>query len=107
MKRIFISGAITGKLNNNEGAFKDAAQILRQMGYIAIVPHELMQQIDCTGFTHDDYCKVCCAELLMCDEMVQLNGWHNSKGAGYEKSICDLFKIPYTSIEDFISKNEQ
>jgi len=107
-KRIFLSGPITGLINNNKGAFMDAATVLRAMGYIVFVPYEIMQGIDTEGWEHMDYCRVCAAMLINeADVMLQLQGWQKSTGCAIEKATCELFKIPYLPIEQFLDEREQ
>lgn len=107
-KRIFISGPITNLLNDNKGAFMDAATVLRAMGYIVFVPYEIMQQHDCTDFTHMDFCRVNNAVLVgEADLMLQLKNWERSAGCAIEKSVCDLFKIEYMTVEQFLEDERE
>lgn len=106
-KRIFLSGPISNLLNDNKGAFMDAATVLRAMGHIVFVPYEIMQQHDCTNFEHMTYCRICGAVLVgECDLMLQLKGWEKSTGCAIEKATCDLYKIPYITIEEFLKQIE-
>ena len=105
-KRIFLSAPITGHINENKGAFNDAATILRAMGHIVFVPHEIMLQYDCTDFDHMEYCRICGAVLIAeADLMIQLKGWERSSGCAIEKATCDLYKIEYMTIEEFLEKD--
>jgi hypothetical protein len=105
MKKIFLSGPIAGRINLNKGVFNDAAHILRALGYVAINPHELSLRHDTTDWDEPQYYKLCCSELCLCDGMVQLDGHATSKGAAIEKSLCDLLKIPYQTIDKFLEDN--
>jgi len=106
-KRIFLSAPITGQINENKGAFNDAATILRAMGHIVFVPYEIMQQYDTDGWEHIEFCRVCGSILIAeADIMIQLKGWERSSGCAIEKATCDLFKIEYMTIEEFLENNK-
>ena len=105
MKRIFLSGPVTNKLNNNSGAFSDACTILRAAGHIVFSPPEIILGYDCSDFTHIDYCRVTAKVLIAeADVCVMLDGWQNSKGCAIEKAAAELFKIPVISIDDFLKQ---
>jgi len=110
MKKLFLSGPITGLPNDNFGQFNDAATVLRNIGYIVIIPHELFIHEDVSDYTHEDYCNKCCSVIAGTRgvTVVQLAGWQNSKGAAKEKAICDLLNIPIKSFNEIIDeKTEQ
>jgi len=106
-KRIFLSGPITGLINENKGAFNDAASVLRAMGYVVFIPYEIMQQHDCSEFSHMKYCEICCAVMIeKADLILQLNGWEKSSGCAIEKACCDLFKKEYMTLTQFLKEIE-
>ena len=89
MKRIYISGKITG-LNISEvnQKFKDAERFLKNtydnievVNPVEQVPYEVNK-------TWEQYMIEDIALLFECDSIFMLNNWEDSKGARIEKSIA-------------------
>lgn len=82
--RVYISGPVTG-LPKEEylRAFEEAENNLQAAGHETFNPaksHSLMPK----WFTHDNYMQLCKREMEMCDAMIQLPGWEQSKGCQIE-----------------------
>jgi hypothetical protein len=85
---VYIAGPISGRINNNEGAFRDAAKMILEKGFIPVVPHDLFMHCDCSNFEWVDYLRVCIAKIcLHCDVLVTLPDWELSEGAKLEVDL--------------------
>lgn len=81
--KIFISGQIRGMPGLNHDAFMAAEKRLSDAG------HDVMNPIWLHGvrplaFAPDQYMHVCYSMIDICDVVVQLPGWPQSKGAMME-----------------------
>lgn len=85
MKRIYLSGPMTGIPDHNIPAFNAAAQKLRILGYDVVNPAEITPQ---NGTTWEDYMRADLQALLTCDTIALMGGWENSKGAHLELHLA-------------------
>lgn len=76
---IYISGAITGTADYME-RFNKAENKLANQGYDVVNPARINANLP-TICTHEDYMKVCIAELSICDTIYLLKGYAYSEGA--------------------------
>jgi len=84
MKRIYISGPMSGLPELNFPAFRAEADRLRALGYDAVNPAEINE-----GETDWHTClKTDLRELLTCDAVALLPGWLDSKGAHLEVHVA-------------------
>jgi len=84
MKRVYVSGPMTGLPDLNFPAFHTETQRLRLLGYSVINPAELNK---------DESCRAKCMRLdilalTMCDAIQLLPGWLRSQGAQLELAIA-------------------
>ena len=91
--KLYLSGPMTGRPNNNQEAFAEAAAELRKRGHEVVSPPELdhnkgqdlsgdgLQASDeeWAGFVEEDL-----KSIDQCDGVVFLFGWDTSGGAGRE-----------------------
>lgn len=80
--RVYLSGPITG----TKGYMKHFAaveQAIREEGNEVINPVRNCYVMPKTT-THEEYMKVCLAQLDCCDGIVMLKGWNASNGARQE-----------------------
>jgi hypothetical protein len=89
MKRLYISGPMSGLPESNYPAFNAAAAALRAKGYQVENPAENAPQPDWASYMH-------CAleQVLRCDEVWLLPGWEQSSGAVGEASIAQWLGMP-------------
>lgn len=90
MRRLYISGPMTGLPGLNFRAFNDAASHLRSHGYDAVNPAELHQAdpSDWNACMRTDIKALC-----DCDALVALPGWHSSRGANLEVELANRIGI--------------
>ena len=85
MKRIYISGPMTGMPDLNFPAFHAEAARMKGLGYEVVNPAELntdptMEWSEC--MRHD------LAALLTCDALALIDGWQKSAGAHLEMHVA-------------------
>lgn len=88
MKRIYISGPITGRDRN--GAFEHferAGKYLTDLGYEAVNPMKKPSEADASK-PWADYMREDIALLIDCDAIYMLDGWELSRGAKLEFNIA-------------------
>ena len=85
---IYISGPITGMIEDNRPAFAAMAAQLRADGHTVINPHELFREVF-RPLTWEDYMRADLTALLTCTHLVLLPGWEQSRGARLEKYVAE------------------
>ena len=84
--KIYISGKITGlPIEQAQRQFAAVAKQLYDAGHAPVNPMKLKHDHD---HTWESYMKVDIAELLTCDAIYMLKGWHESKGACIEHTLA-------------------
>lgn len=90
MKKIYISGKMSGLPEENFPAFNEAAAKLRAKGFTVVNPAEL--KVDVTGLTGrarwQKFLKADLKVLIDCDAIVMLPGWGSSEGALLERYVA-------------------
>ena len=102
--KVFISGPMSGKPNDNVEAFHNAEVELKKRGYSVWNP-AWQQFSDDTDFTREDIHDIDLRALEKCDAIYMLDGWEGSNGARVEYSHARALgkKIMY---ECLFSNNE-
>ncbi len=96
MKRIYISGAMSGVPEHNFPAFNAEAARLRALGYEVVNPAEVNP--DVTLSWHE--CLRQDIKLLCdCDTLALLPGWEHSQGAHLELHIAHRLGMTITATE--------
>lgn len=85
MKRIYLSGPMSGHPDHNFPAFNEQAAKLRAAGYEVINPAELNPD---TSMTWEECLRVDIRWLCECDAIALMPGWERSKGANLELHIA-------------------
>jgi hypothetical protein len=83
MKRIYVSGPMTGIPEHNAPAFQKAANELQAAGLIPILPVPFV-----AGRSYEEYLRDDLKLLLDCDGIYMLPGWQESKGAKIEHMVA-------------------
>jgi len=103
---VYISGPMTGYPNFNREAFVKAEMNLIGKGKEVVSP-SLLEQDD-EGMLWkplqgrwEHYLKIALSKMLLCNAIVMLPGWEQSKGAKLERYIAEVlgYKI-YENVED-------
>ena len=102
---VYISGPITDMPELNYPEFKHAEEKINALGLDTLVPHDFFQDIDTGGFIHNDYMRVCIAEMMKADLVVTLKDWELSKGCKMEVNIAREIEIPVIHIVSFLEKH--
>lgn len=89
MKRIYLSGPMTGLPEYNFPAFFAEAERLRGLGFDVVNPAE----INPDGGTWEECMRRDVALLVTCDHVATLPGWDKSQGAQLEVYIADRLGI--------------
>lgn len=92
MRRIYISGPMTGLPDFNYPAFNAEAARLRALGYHVENPAENPPQE-----SWEAYIAVCIPQLLTCDAIALLPGWSESRGALWERYVASQEGITITA----------
>ena len=97
MKRIYISGPMTGKPDLNFPAFNSESERLRSFGYEVINPAELNP--DPNAAWHECMRNDLKA-LLDCDTLALIDGWDGSNGAHLEVHVAHRVGIRIVSAKE-------
>lgn len=97
MKRIYISGPMTGMPEHNFPAFNAEAARLRALGYDVVNPAELNPEPEKTWH---DCLRTDLMELLTCDAIALLAGWQKSAGAHLEIHVAHRVGIEIVEAKD-------
>lgn len=104
MKDVYLSGPISGLPMDNRDLFEHYRRAALEHGaQSAIVPHDLFEEVDTTGYKWEDYMKVCIAALLGAEVILLLPGWQDSRGAKLEAEVAQGIGIPriyYTELAE-------
>jgi hypothetical protein len=104
-RRFYISGPITGRLNNNAAEFNAAALLLQNLGHEYVNPLDLdvTEPVEGIEGYNEAYFKVLRRDvrhLMDCDGVVVLEDWTKSKGAVIEIIIANHLRMPVYRIVD-------
>ena len=81
--KIYISGPITGTEGYME-IFARAEEKLHAEGYIVVNPARINAQLPKHATSHEEYMRVSLVLLEMCDAVLMLKGWRESRGCRME-----------------------
>jgi hypothetical protein len=83
MKRVYLSGPMSGIEDSNFPAFHTAAAALRADGFEVVSPAEIQE-----AGTWELCLRADIRELCTCDAIALMPGWENSKGANLELHLA-------------------
>ncbi len=85
MKRLYLSGPMSGIADHNFPAFNAEAERMRRMGFDVVNPVDINPE---PGATWHQCLRNDLAALLTCDTLVLLDGWQQSAGAHLEMHVA-------------------
>ena len=85
MMRVYIAGPMTGLPNFNYASFNQTAKQLRALGCEVENPAE---NPDPPGKEWAGYMRMAIAQVIQCDTLALLPGWHTSRGAEIERRLA-------------------
>lgn len=101
MKKVYISGPMTGHKDNNYPAFFEAEERLKKMGFDVINP---ARNTPPEPATWEAFMRMAIKQVCDADAVVMLDGWRKSIGATTEVSIADVINIPVIPINTLSAK---
>lgn len=100
MKRIYLSGPMTGLPDLNFPAFATMTESLRAGGHAVTNPAELNPD----GGSWNDCMRRDIAALMECDTVATLPGWVHSKGARLEVLIAQSLGMTVVDAHDLVTR---
>jgi len=98
IKRLYLSGGMTGIPEKNYWAFRDNTALLREAGYSVVNPWELDEQD--RRATWEECLRRDIVEMMQrCDAIAVLPGWKKSKGAKLEVEIAKRLGWPVHTVK--------
>lgn len=93
--RVYVAGPMTGLPEFNRPAFDARAASLRAAGHIAISPPEITDAVfgGDTTRPYAEYIAADLRELLTCEAISLLPGWHLSRGARMEEHVAAVLGL--------------
>lgn len=101
MKKIYLSGPMTGLPDLNFPAFNAAASALRAKGLHVINPAEINPEGEKTWHA---CMRADIKALCDCDEIALLPGWENSAGAHVELNLAHRLGMRVVALEALIDE---
>lgn len=98
VRRLYISGPMSGYEEFNYPAFHEAAEALRAAGYEVENPAEIGHP----GMAYVDLIREDIRVILDCDGVATLEGWWASRGAHIETSVAGVLNMPIRSVRDWL-----
>jgi hypothetical protein len=98
MKRIYISGAMSGMPDHNFPLFNACAAKLRRLMFEVVNPVDINPDI---GTPWQECLKADLHALLGCDTIMMLPGWEGSSGAHLEMHVAHRVGIKIITWNDF------
>ncbi|GLG02475.1 hypothetical protein Alches_25160 [Alicyclobacillus hesperidum subsp. aegles] len=98
MRRVYISGPMTGFPNLNRPAFLEAAKKLRSYGHEVINPAEVCGSDESWPSAMRKDIRL----LMDADCIVTLPGWEHSRGARLEVYVASQLEMPVYSMSTFL-----
>lgn len=92
MQKVYISGPMTGIPDHNYPLFNQTAKELRAKGYGVVNPAETSTP---TGSPWETYMRDAITRMMVCDTILLLPGWENSRGACLEERLAGELGFKY------------
>jgi hypothetical protein len=96
-KRIYLAGPMTGYEDFNRPAFREAAHLLRQLGFDVTTPADHY-----SGDSWEEGVRSDIPAMLSCDQIVLLPDWEKSRGARLEVFLAREVLMPVMTLEQLL-----
>lgn len=100
MKRVYISGPMSGIADHNFPAFNAAAAELRARGYQVVNPVDINPD---PGLAWETCLRNDLVAMLTCDTVALLPGWQRSRGAQLEQHVAHRVGMEIVHIEELLA----
>lgn len=97
VRRIYVSGPMSGIPESNYPAFNHAAGELEMAGYEVVNP-----AATAAARSYREILKEDLRELMTCDAVATLDGWWGSKGANLEVHTAGVLQMPIRSVDEWL-----
>jgi hypothetical protein len=97
IRKVYVSGPMTGMPDLNFPAFRAAARKLRQMGFSVVNPADSTAN---EGKAWAECLRNDITNLMTCDAVVMLPGWTKSRGARLERALALRVEMPVVKLEE-------
>lgn len=98
MTKIYISGPMTGRPDNNIDEFNKAEDQLLNAGYEVLNPTSNGLS---NSALYEDHMRANLRMLSVADALAFLPDWERSRGARLEIEVAHLFNIPVRPVSDY------
>lgn len=102
---IYVSGPMSGLLNNNVPAFNAAAKALRELRYKVVNPAELDKGEPCR--TWEDCLRRDIRHLTHCTDVATLKGYKKSRGATLEILIAKALSFEVHPLGYYLKRRKR
>jgi len=99
---VYIAGPMSGLPNDNREAFYAAERRLRKLGYQTVNPARLHGHGPRKAWA--EYLKLDLREMVLCDLVVLLPGWEESRGATLECAVATMLEIRVRHLSEFMQE---
>lgn len=101
MKRIYLSGPMSGIPEHNFPAFNAAAARLRALGYDVVNPVDINPD---PGKSWHECLRADLLAMLTCDTLALLPGWQGSAGAHLEMNVAHRIAMPIAIAAEIVER---
>lgn len=101
IERLYIAGPMTGYPEFNYPAFREAAKLLKEVGFETVNPADFCEN----GAHYTDFIREDLRVLLGCHGVAVLDFWWESTGARNEVAVAGILKMPVRSVSEWLTLN--
>lgn len=104
--KVYISGPITGTTDYME-RFAQMERRLTRSGYTVVNPAKVNANLP-ADTTHAEYMEMSFTMLDMCDAILMMNGWQQSRGAGmeFDRAVRNRMTIAFEGGRECQNENQ-
>lgn len=108
MTTLYIAGPMTGIEDYNYPAFNRAELALRRRGFDVLNPVDSEEEWEgeYQQAPWDWYLRRALRMLTYAEGVALLPGWHNSRGAGLERTVADRLGMPSKPLHEWLEEGQ-